>query len=1326
MKKHIVLILLALVGITAQAQAPAGYYNSANDLTGTELKAALHNIIKGHTVVSYAGLLDAFAYTDCDANQKIIDIYSNYHWELDDNCTSNYHKEGDCWNREHTWPQSWFNEKNGPKSDLFHVYPTDGYVNNRRSNYPYGEVSNPSYTSGNGSKLGPCTVSGYSGTVFEPIDEYKGDIARSFFYMSVRYYGEDSDWSSSDMTNKSEIRSWALAMLLAWSDNDPVSAKEMARNNAVYGYQGNRNPFIDNPEYAHMIWDENWSGASYAITCATGLSNGSISAPASATKGTIVSITATPNAGYEVDTYSAHKTGEASTIVTVSSNGTFTMPNYPVTVSATFKQNTTSYPITLGSVTHGSISATTTTALSGATVNLSATPAIGYTLYSWYVFKTGDMNIMIHTGTGNSFTMPAFPVTVLASFTSNSNGNFVRLTSTPSDWSGNYILVYEQSNNTGYVWTGEDGTNCFVSKTITNNTITDDNLVNLTIATMTGGHSIKVNGGTNNGKYIHGTSGKNELEFNTTAQVNTLTFEDNSVKMVSNTSVMRFNTASDQQRFRYFKSDTYTNQQPIQLYKRIVSIPTHSINFYPNGGSGSMGSQSVEEMTPTPLNANAFTREGYLFDGWTTNADGTGTYYIDGASVMTINDINLYAQWIPLYTVTCATGLSHGSIQASPTSAVEGTTITLTATPDTDYEIDAWTVTDENGHSIEVVENQFEMPASNVTVSAGFFPQEAFTAHYYLVTSTDQLVVGRKYLIVNTQYGKALGTTQNDNNRAAVDVSITSNGVIQNIGTTVCQLTLGFENNHWTFFDPSNNGYLYAASSGSNYLRTQTNNDANGQWTISIDANGLATIVAQGENTRNNLRYNRNSPLFSCYASTQGLNDLPLTSLYVRSETCDFTESGSVCLNAFDKNIIHSGVTLNASSVMGINQCTDPSLLIIEDGAQLIHHTDGLKATLKKTIQAYSDGESDGWYTIAAPFSSFSPTEIATGTYDLYYYDEDATEEWINYKSHQNGFAQPSTSGYLYAHSPSTTLRMTGTLKSGNYSETVNLNYGNSHASIKGYNLLGNPTAHDIVFNKTDNVSDGYYYLNNSEEWQYETSNSVPVGRGFLVKANAANQSVTLNPQSKDTRDEKGEYVVIDIDGDKAYVKTNDGVSMPLLSFRGHQPSLWLEREGQPYIMMVRDGADIVELNYKAKEHGIHTLKVYSFHSQLYLPPVGEGLRRSTLHLIDRLTGADIDLLKNSSYQFESSSNDYTSRFQLVFNPNDAGDNDDFAFIDADGNLIVNGDGLLQVYDVLGHQLFSSDVHSSFRIPHSAFPTSVYILRLTTPEKTRIQKIIIN
>ena len=259
-----VLLLLLFATANLWAQVPTGYYDNAFGKDGDELKTALHNIIKNHTVVSYGGLLDAFAYTDCKPNGKIWDIYSNIEYSLGGNCGT-YDEEGDCWNREHTWPQSWFNEKSTPRSDLFHVYPTDGYVNGQRSNYPYGEVNNPTYTSGNGSKLGPCVTAGYTGKVFEPIDEYKGDIARSYFYMSVRYAGEDSGWGTSAMTNKSEIKAWAMTMLLRWSDEDPVSQKEIDRNNAVYGYQGNRNPFIDHPEYARMIWDPNYTPISHKL-----------------------------------------------------------------------------------------------------------------------------------------------------------------------------------------------------------------------------------------------------------------------------------------------------------------------------------------------------------------------------------------------------------------------------------------------------------------------------------------------------------------------------------------------------------------------------------------------------------------------------------------------------------------------------------------------------------------------------------------------------------------------------------------------------------------------------------------------------------------------------------------------------------------------------------------------------------------------------------------------------------------------------------------------------------------------------------------------------
>lgn len=169
------------------------------------------------------------------------------------NQCGSYSSEGDCFNREHSFPKSWFGNAAPMSTDLFHVYPTDGYVNGQRSNYPYGEVSNPYKTSTNGSKSGPCTYPGYSGSAFEPIDEYKGDFARTYFYMMTRYKNNVSTWNSA-MLSGDNLSSWANDMLLTWSENDPVSQKETDRNNAVYLIQGNRNPFIDMPSWVDSIW----------------------------------------------------------------------------------------------------------------------------------------------------------------------------------------------------------------------------------------------------------------------------------------------------------------------------------------------------------------------------------------------------------------------------------------------------------------------------------------------------------------------------------------------------------------------------------------------------------------------------------------------------------------------------------------------------------------------------------------------------------------------------------------------------------------------------------------------------------------------------------------------------------------------------------------------------------------------------------------------------------------------------------------------------------------------------------------------------------------
>ena len=266
--RRLYLFLALIIATFALNAQPQGYYDGTEGLTGNALKTALHNIIKNDDHLSYNGMWSAYQTTDKRPGTNYVwDIYSDvpggvppYNFTfVVDQCGS-YSGEGDCYNREHLWAQSWTNNDGTHKTDLHHVYPTDGFVNGKRGNYAFGEVRNPSWTSRNGGKLGANTTSGFNGTVFEPIDEYKGDIARALMYVSVRYYREDNQWDNSDMTTKSVIKDWAMTMLLRWHEEDPVSEKEISRNNAVYGKQGNRNPFVDYPDFAPMIWDPNWDG----------------------------------------------------------------------------------------------------------------------------------------------------------------------------------------------------------------------------------------------------------------------------------------------------------------------------------------------------------------------------------------------------------------------------------------------------------------------------------------------------------------------------------------------------------------------------------------------------------------------------------------------------------------------------------------------------------------------------------------------------------------------------------------------------------------------------------------------------------------------------------------------------------------------------------------------------------------------------------------------------------------------------------------------------------------------------------------------------------
>lgn len=304
MKKHYLLTFL-LCSLMGWAQIPAGYYNTATG-TGLTLKTNLRKIIDNvndgipsehlHVDQGYAALWTLYTHTAFRDNYyendgSLLDMYSEnpsgtdpYNYTSTTQQCGSYSGEGDCYNREHLIPQSYFDgyATNPMKNDPFFVVPSDGKVNGDRNNLPFGKVGTATYTSQNGSKRGNGLNSGYalgySGVVFEPIDEFKGDIARAFFYFATRYEDNMDEFYNSANAATCEAKNMFdgsigrvftnpfLDILYKWHTDDPVSAKEIAINNDIYyNHQSNRNPYIDHPEYVGIIWNSFLSSPSLEL-----------------------------------------------------------------------------------------------------------------------------------------------------------------------------------------------------------------------------------------------------------------------------------------------------------------------------------------------------------------------------------------------------------------------------------------------------------------------------------------------------------------------------------------------------------------------------------------------------------------------------------------------------------------------------------------------------------------------------------------------------------------------------------------------------------------------------------------------------------------------------------------------------------------------------------------------------------------------------------------------------------------------------------------------------------------------------------------------------
>ena len=365
-------------------------------------------------------------------------------------------------------------------------------------------------------------------------------------------------------------------------------------------------------------------------------------------------------------------------------------------------------------------------------------------------------------------------------------------------------------------------------------------------------------------------------------------------------------------------------------------------------------------------------------------------------------------------------------------------------------------------------------------------------------------------------------------------------------------------------------------------------------------------------------------------------------------------------------------------------------------------------------IDAWDEG--DGWYLIASPLAGdVAPTEVGNlvaGTadnFDLYRFNQTAEQEWENYKKegdHYHFDLEPGK-GYLYANAANVTLTFTGVPYSGDGKVTVTNVEGHR---LSGWNLIGNPWSTTATIGREFLRMNGYH----NEIIPAEDPNIAPM-EGVFVYTDENSETVTFSKASAKAFS-NDENIVLNLSHnggniiDRAIVRFGEGSTLPKLQIRDNSTKLYFTQDGRDYAVIRTDGQCEIPVNFMASENGEYTLTI----SETIQSPL------DNLHLIDNMTGADIDLLATPSYTFNAKTTDYASRFKLVFATSDA-DDDNFAFIN-NGQLIVTGEGTLQVFDVLGRQLYSN---ANFQHSTTHFPAGVYVLRLVNGESVKTQKIVI-
>lgn len=773
---------------------------------------------------------------------------------------------------------------------------------------------------------------------------------------------------------------------------------------------------------------------------------------------------------------------------------------------------------------------------------------------------------------------------------------------------------------------------------------------------------------------------------------------------------------------------------------------TYTVTYNANGGTvGTVPTDATSYAngaTVTVKNRNTLdyssTSPDKGFKGWNTQADGLGIFYHPGATfTMGSSNVNLYAVW----TTRCAfayddNGADDGDVPDSYyTSYGTGAkVVVLGNTGELEKDAAVWegwnTADDGSGDTYQ--EGDSFIIESDVTLYAKW--RELAT--YTLVTSIGDIEPGKHYIIASSKTnGEAYAIGyQKSSNRNAVSVSVSSSTITE--VDNLYEFVISGNSGSYTIYDKNinklnetnpNKGYL-APTGAKNTVKLESTYTNKGQWTITI-ADDIATFASNGESTYKYLRFNNGSSLFSCYESGKQDN----VYLYKKADDAEIEYYSpttiNLSLNITTPTTVGKGGVLdmgsNALSISGDGSLT------IEDGGQLITSS-AVSATIEKNITAASKDIADHWYTIASSVNAPTFVSVTNLTddeeYDLYRYDE-SSFTWQNSKKDMGGGVQQFTAfengrGYLYRKAGSETIKYVGTINTGDL-ENYSLSWASTNNDLKGLNLIGNPFPHNIYKGyggaiDDAKLSDKFYYLENNGTWQVGTyTTAIKPGMGIIVQTNSAGDitikdNATPATAEHDPAKANNDEIMLTVSNsqhqDVAYAVFGDRYGLKKIEHRSADaPMLYIPQNNRRYaVAMMSDDTKSFNLNFKAMTIGSYTLSYKSKGDFDYV------------HVIDCLTGEDIDMLQGE-YSFIATPGDNENRFivRLGYMPNNEGtENEIFAYQNGN-NILVSGEGELQVFDVTGRMVVTQHVNGVETI--NVQSQGVYIFKLNE----KVQKIVV-